>query len=57
MNYMGLKRQVKQYKPKSRGMKLYRIREGTTNVNGEIGKLLNSLVLVVAQGTRINETS
>ena len=57
MNYMELKRQVGQYKLKSRGMKFYRIREGSTNVNGEIGNLLNSLVLVVALGTRVNKTS
>ncbi len=35
--------QVGQYKPKSRGIKFYRIREGSNNVNGEIGNLLNSL--------------
>ena len=57
MNYMELKRQVWQYKPKSRGMKFYRIREGSTNVNGEIRNLLNSLVLGVALGTRANKTS
>ena len=45
MNYMELKRQVGQYKPKSRGMKLYRIREGSTNVSGEMWNLLKSLVL------------
>ena len=57
MNYMELKRQVGQYKPKSRGMKFYRIREGSTNVNGEMVNLLNSLVLGVAPGTRVNKTS
>ena len=57
MNYMGLKRQVRQYKPKSRGMKFYRIREGSINVNGEMGNLLNSLVLGVALGRRVNKTS
>ena len=57
MNYMELKRQVGQYKTKSRGMKFYRIREGSTNVNGEMGNLLNSLVLGDALGTRVNKTS
>ena len=57
MNYMELKREVGQYKPKSRGMKFYRIREGSTNVNGEMGNLLNSLVLGDALGTRVNKTS
>ena len=57
MNYMELKRQVGQYKPKSRGMKFYRFREGSTNVNGEMGNLLNSLVPWVALGTRVNKTS
>ena len=57
MNYMELKRQVGQYKLKSRGMKFYRIREGSTNVNGEMGNLLNSLVLGDALGTRVNKTS
>ena len=57
MNYMELKRQVGQYKTKSRGMKFYRIREGSTNVNGEMGNLLNSLVLGDSLGTRVNKTS
>ena len=57
MNYMDLKRQVGQYKPKSREMKFYRIREGSTNVNGEMGNLLNSLVLGDALGTWVNKTS
>ena len=57
MNYMGLKRQVRQYKPKSRGMKFYRIREGSTNVNGEMGNLLNSLALGDAVEIRVNKTS
>ena len=43
--------------PKSIEMKFYRIREGSTNVNGELGNLLNSLVLGDALGTRVNKTS
>ena len=57
MNYMELKKQFGQYKPKSREIKFYRIREGSTNVNGEMGNLLNSLVLVDALGTQVNKTS
>ena len=57
MNYLELKRQVGQYKPKSRGMKFYQIREDSINVNGEMGNLLNSLVLGDALGTRVNKTS
>ena len=57
MNYMELKRQVGQYEPKSRGMKFYRIGKGFTNVNGEMGNLLNSLVLGDTLRTRVNKTS
>ena len=57
MNYVELKRLSGQYKPKSKGMKFYRIREGSTNVNGEMGNLLNSLVLGVALVTLVNKTS
>ena len=57
MNYVELKRLSGQYKPRSRGMKFCRIREGSTNVICKMGNLLNSLVLGVALGTLVNKTS
>ena len=57
MNYVELKRQAGQYKPKSRGMKFYQIREGSINVNYEMGNLMNSLVQGDVLGTRVNKTS
>ena len=57
MNCMELKRQVGQYKPKRKVMRFYRIREGSTNVNGEMGNLPNSLVLGDAPGPLGNKTS